>query len=339
MDSRMIVEILEDINARQIQAHSKNVQCCCFMSPYRRAHRFGQDRRPSMGVSINSAGFSLVHCFACQYSATLLVALEELETKSGVDLSEVIAKARSFEQLDPDAIVRSVKRESEKERKEIIVDEALLDEYEVVRKDGSVQKVKLVPGAHQSILDRGLSIETLRAWGSRWDATFGRVMFPVRNFNGQLVGGVGRAVFQSRIKYFNYYHFDKSLYLFGEHMTSRNRPVVLVEGQIDAILLWQYFKENAVDADVVALAGSIPSKHQLQKVVRNWDTVVLFMDNDFVGWDGAKTIARSIQHKVLLKVVTYPAEGGDPAELVQQGVDVKTMYERASLAMVTRSSR
>jgi DNA primase len=339
LDSKMIVEILEDIDADQIQEHSKNVQCCCFMSPYRNAHRYGQDRRPSMGVSINDAGFSLVHCFACQYSATLVNALGELEEKSGEDLTEVIKKARSFERLDPEAIVHSVRKAEKKERKEVVVDEALLDEYEVTRKDGSVQKVKLVPGAHQSIIDRGLSIETLKAWGARWDATFKRVMFPVRNFNGQLVGGVGRAVSQSKIKYFNYFRFDKSLYLFGEHLTSRDRPVVLVEGQIDAILLWQYFKENEVDADVVALAGSIPSKHQLQKVVRNWDTVVLFLDNDFVGWDGTKTIARAIQRKVLLKVMTYSTEGGDPAELVQQGIDVKTMYERASLAMVTRSSR
>lgn len=338
MDSKMIVEILEDIDVDQIQEHSKNVQCCCFMSPYRRAHRYGQDRRPSMGVSINSTGFSLVHCFACQYSATFLVALEEFEEKSEQDLSDVIKKARSFEQLDPYAVVRSVAR-AEVKKTEVIVDEALLDEYEVKRRDGSIQKVPLVLGAHKVILDRGLTVDTLKAWNSRWDSTFQRVMFPVRNFKGQLVGGVGRAVGDSKIKYFNYYHFDKSMFLFGEHMTTRDRPVVLVEGQLDAILLWQYFKEKGVEADVVALAGANPSKVQLQKVVRNWDTVVLFLDNDFVGWDGTKIIARAIQQKVLLKVMTYSTKGGDPAELVQQGIDVKAMYESASLAMVTRSSR
>jgi 5S rRNA maturation endonuclease (ribonuclease M5) len=277
-----------------------------------------------MGVSINSAGFSLVHCFACQYSATLLVALEELEEKSEQDLSDVIAKARSFEQLDPEAIVHSVKREEKKFEDVIIKDEDL----------------QVYPnGYHPSIISRGLKHETMVAWDARWDTEYKRVLFPVRTFDGVLVGAVGRTVVNSRIKYFNYFHFDKSRYLFGEHMTSRKRPAVLVEGQLDAVLLWQYFKENSVDADVVAFAGSTPSKHQLQKVVRNWDTVVLFLDNDFVGWDGAKMIARAIQHKVLLKVVTYPTEGGDPAELVQQGIDVKAMYESASLAMVTRSSR
>ena len=164
-------------------------------------------------------------------------------------------------------------------------------------------------------------------------------MFPVRNFKGELVGGVGRAVFDSKIKYFNYYHFDKSLYLFGEHMTLRNRPVVLVEGQIDAILLWQYFRDKGVNADVVALAGSNPSRAQLQKIVTNWETVILFLDNDFVGWEGSRKIARAIQHKVLLKVMSYPTtDKGDPADLIKQGVDVKALYDSASLAVV-RSSR
>jgi DNA primase len=321
----MIVEILEDLEADQIQTHTRNIQCCCFMSLYRKAHRFGQDRRPSMGISIDSSGSSVVHCFSCRYSAPLVAALIDLEEKSGRDLSEVIAKAKSFERLDPDALIRSVQMSDKKEEKEVLIDENELEQYP--------------PGYHPKILQRGIKHETLQAWGARWDAQYKRVMFPVRNFEGHLVGGVGRTMVTSKVKYFNYFHFDKSRYLFGEHMTTRDRPVVIVEGQLDAILLWQYFQQVEVNADVVALAGANASRHQLTKIVRNWEDVVLFLDNDFVGWEGTKDIARAIQHKVLLKAVTYPTDGGDPADLIQQGIDAKAMYESASLAMTIRSKR
>ncbi len=326
MEAGMIQEILEAIDADQIQLHSRNVQCCCFMSIYRKAHRYGVDSRPSMGISIDSSGTSLVHCFSCKYSAPLVSALVDLEDKSGRDLSDVIARAKAFERLDPEALIKSVENaENREKKKEKIVPEEDLEIYE--------------QGYHPQMIVRGLTVETLKAWDSRWDAEYRRVVFPVRNFNKHLVGAVGRTTINSRVKYFNYFHFDKSATLFGEHMTLGDRPVVVVEGQLDTILLWQYFKENNIEADVIGLMGSDASKYQLTKLVRNWQDVILFMDNDFAGWTGQKNIARAIQQRTYLKVMTYPSDGGDPAELVKQGYDIKKMFEEASLVMVTRRSR
>ena len=326
MDAPMIVEILEGIDADQIQVHSRNVQCCCFMSRYRKAHRYGVDSRPSMGVSIDPNGTSVVHCFSCRYTGPLVGAIIDFADKSDQDLADVISKAKAFERLDPEALIRSVELSEKKEKKkEVIVDESELEKYP--------------KGYHPGILSRGISHETLLAWDTRWDAEYKRVAFPVRNFNKQLVGAVGRTMVQSKIKYFNYFHYDKSRYLFGEHMCTRDRPVVVVEGQLDAILLWQYFKDNDVDSDVVAISGSEASKYQLTKIVRNWEDVILFMDNDFAGWAGQKNIARAIQCKVCLRVMSNPVTDSDPADLILGGYNVKELYEKASMAMVTRSKK
>lgn len=326
MDRWAIVKILEEVGARQIQDHARNIQCCCFMAPYRKSHRYQETPRASMGISIVAGGASLVHCLSCDYSSLFVTALIDLEEKSGKDLSDLIARAKEAERLDPDALIASVERsEKEDEKKEKIHDESVLDEYN--------------PGCHKNVMDRGFTRSTLAKWDSRWDSKFKRVVFPVRNVDKALVGAVGRTVVNSKLKYFNYFNFNKSRYLFGEHLIKGDgRPVIVVEGLLDTILLWQYFSEKELKVDVVGLLGSDASRRQLRKIVRHWDDVVLFLDNDPPGWAGQRTIMDGIQRKVLLRVMSYPKMvGGDPAELVVEGVNICEMLEKASLAINLRN--
>lgn len=325
MDKNSILKVLNDIGANRIQELSENIQCCCFMAPYREAHSFGEDRRPSMGISINEFGDSLVHCFACKYSSNFLTALIDYETCSEIDIDETISFAKSAERLDPDAILRSVLNLKEQVEVEKILNEECLDSFP--------------KGAHKSILSRGLKISTLKEWDSRRDDKKRNVLFPVKNLDNNLVGAVGRTVIRSRDKYYNYFKFDKSKYLFGENKATRKYPVIVTEGLLDTILLWQYCKDNDLNYDVVGLLGSEPSKEQLQKLVTYWTEVILFLDNDVVGWEGQLKLKKYMQRKTLLRAVIYPRDDryGDPADLVKDNYPVVDLLKQAPVVYSQRS--
>ncbi|MGD9729912.1 MAG: hypothetical protein AB7V39_26540, partial [Nitrospiraceae bacterium] len=71
----------------------------------------------------------------------------------------------------------------------------------------------------QYAVERGISVETARAWGLGYDKDGGFLVFPVRRTDGRLVGMVGRAVSdRAKRRHHNYMGLDKSRHMFGAHM-------------------------------------------------------------------------------------------------------------------------
>lgn len=177
----------------------------------------------------------------------------------------------------------------------------------------------------QYAIERGITVETAKAWGLGYDKEAGFLVFPVRRTDQKLVGMVGRAVSdKAKRRHHNYMGLDKSKHLFGAHMLQRDKPVVIVESCIDALNTWQALRSE--EASVVASLGEGWSDfHSLTLGAYSPPFVYIFTDGDKAGRLMANKIAYSLNKKGLLfKIMECPwgpvVEIGD-GKLVREKVD------------------
>lgn len=310
MNRDRILEIAEGLNFTNVLAHSRNVQCSCPLARWE--HPKGSDSKPSMGILIDPQHPSVVNCFACGFKGTLQYLVERLQFhQPDVDLSGWIYKIAGWDEETLEAVVAEVGEYEDVRRKmeEKVFPEAYLDAYTGL--------------AHPYITRRGLRIDpTLRAWEIGYDETQDRIVFPVRNYDGKLVGAVGRGVKKhSRPRYLNYWLFEKGLYLYGEHKLPKEpEPIVVVEGPTDALRVWQVAQDEGWKVNVVSLLGAEPTWKQVEKLVRFGSEIILFLDNDDPGWKGAEKVWSMAHERTLVTQVEYTFEGkpiavgGDPDE-------------------------
>jgi DNA primase len=129
---------------------------------------------------------------------------------------------------------------------------------------------------------------------------------------------------------YNYFDFKKSKCLFGEQFVRKDK-LIICEGPIDAISIWQKIKNT--DYDVVALMGSIISKDQLSAVLNLTKEVYLFMDNDAVGLSSTMKNGKQLMGRILTHYVEYNQDefGEDPNSLIQKNINIIDRLESASV--------
>ena len=121
--------------------------------------------------------------------------------------------------------------------------------------------------------------------GKRYDRFRDRIMFPIRNTRGQVIGFGGRVLDQGEPKYLNSPEgplFSKGGELYGlfearEAIRSRDR-VLVVEGYMDVVMLHQH----GVDYAVATLGTATTSAH-LTKLMRQAAQIVFAFDGDAAG--------------------------------------------------------
>lgn len=119
--------------------------------------------------------------------------------------------------------------------------------------------------------------------GGFYDRFFSRVMFPIFDITGKVVGFGGRTLGDSDIKYLNSPEtpiFEKGKLLYGLNFArhARKRELIVVEGYMDAIALYQNGFMNAV----AALGTAFTPYHA--KLLKNYaDSVILLYDSDEAG--------------------------------------------------------
>ncbi len=164
--------------------------------------------------------------------------------------------------------------------------------------------------------------------GQFYDRFRGRVIFPIRNTEGQSVAMGGRILPKladaTAAKYINSPEtrlFSKSKHLYGLE-TIRNavrdqRHVVIVEGYTDAVMAWQYGFAN-----VAALLGTAMTTEHIRVLRRYADSITLVLDGDQAGQRRANEILELfIGHQVDLRIVTLPDQL-DPCDFLRdRGAD------------------
>ncbi len=150
--------------------------------------------------------------------------------------------------------------------------------------------------------------------GSYYDKYRGRVIFPIMNSSGKVVGFGGRDLKGGPAKYINspesvLYHKNNELYGIFQAKSEivRQDKCYLVEGYLDVIGMWQAGLQN-----VVASSGTALTDGQIALIHRFTNNITLLYDGDGAGIKAAlRGIDMLLSHKMKVSVLLLP-DGDDP---------------------------
>jgi DNA primase len=174
------------------------------------------------------------------------------------------------------------------------------------------------------LVEAGLVIENE---GKRYDRFRGRVMFPIRNRRGSVIGFGARSLDGSEPKYLNspetpLFHKGRELYgLFeAQEAIRRRRRVIVCEGYLDVIQLAQAGFE-----ETVAALGTAVTSHHVGQLLRLSEQVIFAFDGDAAGRKAARRALEAalpvVDDTRRIDFVLLP-EGEDPDSLVKsQGAE------------------
>ena len=157
----------------------------------------------------------------------------------------------------------------------------------------------------------------------RYDRFRDRIMFPILNLKGKVVGFGGRVITKDEPKYLNspetpLFEKGQELYnLFAARRAIRDaKKVLVVEGYMDVVVLSQYGIEYAV-----ATLGTATTPRHVQKLLRQTDNIVFCFDGDDAGRKAAwRALENSLAQFVDGKNVgfLFLPDGEDPDSYVQK---------------------
>ncbi len=158
--------------------------------------------------------------------------------------------------------------------------------------------------------------------GRRYDRFRGRVMFPIHNVSGRVVGFGARTLKRDdkMAKYLNspeseIYHKSDVLYgLFQARQPIRNQELCyLVEGYLDVLSLHQGGIKN-----VVASSGTSLTEGQIRLLKRYTDNVTVLYDGDAAGIKASlRGIDLLLEGGLNVRVVLFP-DGDDPDSYIRK---------------------
>ncbi|WP_407505306.1 DNA primase [Vibrio parahaemolyticus] len=190
------------------------------------------------------------------------------------------------------------------------------DEWDLVRKNFGQNKDN-----QDMLVTGGMLIENDK--GNRYDRFRGRIMFPIRDRRGRVIGFGGRVLGEGTPKYLNspetpIFHKGKELYGLYEVLQAHREPaqILVVEGYMDVVALAQY----GVDYSVASLGTSTTGDH-IQMLFRQTNTVVCCYDGDRAGkeaaWRALENALQFLKTGNTLKFLFLP-DGEDPDSYVRK---------------------
>ncbi|MEZ5476092.1 MAG: DNA primase [Thiolinea sp.] len=300
------VDIVDVINARVPlkKAGREYVACCPFHG----------EKTPSFTVS---PGKQFYHCFGCGVHGSAISFLMEYEHLEYAEAIEALAASQGLD-VPRETTNRQGSAKKTKKNKDLY---ALLEEAAVFY----AQNLPLTPLARDYVQQRGLSAEVVRQYGvgyapDAWDALSqrfgrdygsepllasglqlkneagrvydrfrGRLMFPIRDRRGRVIGFGGRIVGEGTPKYLNspeteVFHKGSELYGLYEarQQTRKLERLLVVEGYMDVIALAQFGVTYAV-----ATLGTATTSQHIQQLFKLVPEVVFCFDGDRAGKEAA----------------------------------------------------
>lgn len=171
--------------------------------------------------------------------------------------------------------------------------------------------------SHDDLLKSGLIGKNKN--GKFYDRFRSRIMFPICNLSGQVIGFTGRLYenVEGAPKYLNSSEtaiFKKRETLYGFHLSAQwsQNVLMLVEGTLDVIALRQAGFCNAV-----APLGTALTEEQMAILAQHTKDLIVCFDGDDAGKTATrKAMALAANAGLKVRAVTLP-KGRDPMEFVQ----------------------
>jgi len=333
-------DIVEIIGARvALKKSGREFKACC---------PFHNEKTPSFWVSPDKQFY---HCFGCGAHGTVvgflmqyeklsfIEALEDLAQRAGLELpggSHESANAPGFDlhQVLGQAAQFFAQNLQDSERARAYITRRGIEShtakkfllgYATESWNALLNRFGQQPADRERLQLAGLVIERERKTGERdpgfYDRFRDRLMFPIRDSRGRVMGFGGRVLDQGEPKYLNspetpLFHKGRELYGLYEAKQARNdfRRVIVVEGYMDVVRLHQ-----AGITYALATLGTATTQEHLNRIFRLTSEVVFCFDGDRAGrqaaWralENALPLARDGRE---LRFLFLP-EGEDPDSLV-----------------------
>lgn len=308
---------------------------------------FHSEKTPSFSVSQER---QLFYCFGCHQGGNVFTflknhdklefreALQYLAGKAGIDISRYQV-SRSIAKDARDNIIIEVNQEAARFYHGLLTGYSGKRAMEyLAQRDvslNSVEKFNLgyAPDdwrqLEEYLLAKGFSIETITESGlvkrSRKadlyiDFLRNRIIFPIQDLSGRVIGFGGRLIDGEGPKYLNSAEnkvFSKRYHLFGlyhgREAIRATSEVILVEGYMDCLSLHQHGIAN-----VVATLGTAFTREQAKLIKRFTETVLVMYDGDE---SGQRETLRALEvlrsEGIDAQVIPLPT-GIDPDDLVRK---------------------
>jgi DNA primase len=330
-----IVDVIE--SSLPLKRAGTNLVACC---------PFHSEKTPSFTVSPTKQFY---HCFGCgahgsaigflmEYSGMGYVeAVKDLAGRAGMKVPEFTPNPQeAAKQTQSEELTELLQRAAQYYKSELKRSERAIAYLKGRGLTGEVAarfQLGFAPGGWQNLtaafenyqdkalVDAGLVVGDE---GRRYDRFRDRIMFPIINPRGQVVGFGGRVLDQSEPKYLNspetpVFEKGRELYgLFQARQAIRDAGrIVVVEGYMDVVALAQYGIGYAV-----ATLGTATTVWHLQKLLRQADEVVFCFDGDAAGrraaWRALENSLSQLQDGKQIKFLLLP-ERDDPDSFVRRG--------------------
>jgi DNA primase len=328
------IDIVDVIDGRvALKKAGKNYQGLC---------PFHNEKTASFSVAPDKQFY---HCFGCGASGTALTFLMEFDRLEFVEAVETLARMAGVEvpreggarpQQDHGnlyaALARAERyfREALKSAPDAIAYLRQRGVSGIAARDFGIGfapdawdglRKALADLPEQALLDAGLLIRNDA--GRVYDRFRGRIMFPIRDTRGRVIGFGGRVMGQGDgPKYLNspetpVFRKGRELYGLYEARLALRRidRLIVVEGYMDAVALAQ-----AGIANAVATLGTAATPEHFQKLYRYTEEVVCCFDGDNAGrqaaWRALESALPQLGEGRQLKFMFLP-EGEDPDSLVR----------------------
>lgn len=312
---------------------------------------FHSEKTPSLMVSKERQGW---HCFGCGKGGDVFTFVQEIEGVEFPEALRLLAKKANVELRPVDPKLHNAKtrlldvlRLSAAFYRKVLTDGQTTEaarEYLRQRNVSSTTAEDFQLGyapttwdalltflrkkghSDQEAFDAGLAVKRERGVGG-YDRFRGRLMFPIRDVNGTVVGFGGRIMeavegdASSAAKYINTPEtliYQKGSLLYGldraKQSIKRADQAVLVEGYMDCLASHQAGVTN-----VVAVSGTALTERQVRLLKRYTTNVALAFDADLAGGEAARRgIDQALSQDLRVTVITLPDGAKDPDELVQR---------------------
>ena len=294
------VDIVDVIGERvPLKKSGSNYSACC---------PFHNEKTPSFTVSQTKQFY---HCFGCQANGTAISFLMNYDQLHFIDAVEQLAESVGMEV--PREGGQEARQDNRKPRYDIMEQCARFYSDTLKRSAEAIDYLKrrglsgetaktfglgyappgwtnLQPATKASsdqLLSLGMQIR--HEEGRIYDRFRERIMFPIRDRRGRIIGFGGRILDKGEPKYLNspetpLFHKGEELYALFEARKSavEEQRILIVEGYMDVIALWQHGVRNAV-----ATLGTATTPSHIETLFRTVPELVFCFDGDRAGRDAA----------------------------------------------------
>lgn len=351
MPSRIPQSFVDDLLARTdiVDVIDSRVPLKKAGSEYKACCPFHEEKTPSFTVSPQKQFY---HCFGCAAHGTAIGFLMEFENMEFVEAVENLAErsgmeipreggSRSWKKEENTAGILAVLEQSSAYYQRQMRHHATASQaIEYLKHRGVTSEIAdhfdmgFAPAgwdnllretgndAHQIKLLLAAGLISTKSENRYYDRFRNRIMFPIHDHRGRVIGFGGRAIGDEEPKYLNSPEtsvFHKGSELYGLHHARESikeaGKALVVEGYMDVVSLTQFGVGNSV-----ATLGTATTRTQLERLFRHTDEIVFCFDGDRAGreaaWRALETALPSLREGRQIAFLFLP-QGEDPDSVIR----------------------